>query len=141
MKLQDLSGPQTVRVSTPVAWATADTEGEEPVFVAPYNIKIVGARFLSKAAITADGTNHSVITLKNKGAAGSGTTAIASHAFDTTTTDDLAAYTEVELTLSATAANLLVSAGHAVTAHKTTPGTGIALTGVIEIDFVPAAVV
>jgi len=130
----DLLGVERITVPLKTAFATADTEDEFPAFRAPYAATVTALRYIPETAITGDATNHAVLSAQNKGAAGSGTDEVASFAFDTPTTDDVAALDEKAITLSATAANLNLAAGDIVSIKKTTPGTGLALDGIVIFE-------
>lgn len=100
---------QTVRSGGPVASAAADADASGRYVVAPFAGKVTGARVITAAAITGANTDSRTIQLFNRGLAGSGTTLVASKAF--TSGVNAAADDETDLTLSATAANLVVAEG------------------------------
>lgn len=130
----DLLGVERFYGPIKTAFATAGTADEFPLFRAPYACVVTAVRYVPETAITADGTNFSTLSVDNKGAAGTGTTEIASFAFDTATTDDVAAMDEKAITLSGTAANLALAAGDIVAVQKAVDGTGIALDGLIIVE-------
>jgi hypothetical protein len=138
-KLQDLIGAVTFRLVCPVGWATAATVSEEPMFRAPFACTVTAVRLLAKGAITAHGTNFATIEARNKGTAGTGTTSVAALAFDTPTTDDVAAYDEKAIPLSGTAANLNLAEGEVLAIRKTVAASGLAVDGVVEVDIVGRA--
>lgn len=133
-KLKDLSGVHTRAVRLPTALATAGTEDIVALFAAPFNLTVEAVRFVPQAAITGETDTLTTLTIMNRGAAGSGTTSVATLAFD----DDLdaVAFVDQEFTLSATAANLNVDAGHVIAIDKTVVSTGLGVEGVIEVDFI-----
>lgn len=133
-KLKDLSGVHTERVRLPTALATAGTEDIVALFVAPFNLTVEAVRLVPQAAITGETDTQLTLTIMNRGAAGDGTTAIATLVFD----DDLdaVAFVDQEFTLSATAANLNVDEGHVIAIDKTVVSTGLGVEGVIEIDYI-----
>jgi hypothetical protein len=132
-----LLGTRRFAVYIPLAWATAGTTGEEPALRAPIRLQVTAVRFIAKAAITGHATNYATVSVENKGAAGTGTTEVASFAFDTPTTDDVAAFDEKAITLSGTAANLILVAGDVVSIKKAVAASGLAVSGIIIIEGTP----
>lgn len=84
--------------------------------------------FSSLAALTANGTNHVTFSITNLGQAGSGSTALL-HATKNTTDSDVTGYFSISantlqsLYLSATPANLNVTAGDRLLIRVTAAGT------------------
>ena len=136
---KDLIGYEVERFVCPAGWATAATVSEEPAFRAPYNCTVQSVRFVPKTAITGNATNFASLEARNKGAAGVGTTQVAVMPFDTPTTDDVVAYDEKAIPLSATAANLNLVEGDVLALRKTVGGTGMIIDGIIEVAFGPRA--
>lgn len=96
--------------------------------------------FTPDAGVTAHGTNYRTFRLVNKGAAGSGSTVIASFATDTVTTDDLTAFVEKAITLSATPADLVVAAGDLLVWDEAIASGGVASpSGRIEVEITRTA--
>ena len=85
--------------------------------------KITSVAFVPEAASTGDNTNYRTYTLVNKGASGAGTTVIATLAL--TTGVNLVAFDEKAATLSATAADLLVTAGDILAWVSTHTASGL----------------
>jgi len=136
MKLANLFGPQRHVHQFADAVATAGTELEEVCFLAPFNIKIDAVYIVPTTAIADDATDYVGVAVKNKGTAGTGTTVVASRDFDAADgSDDVAACTDAALTLSSTAANLLVDAGETLTAAVTKGGSGESLDGILVIEY------
>jgi hypothetical protein len=79
-----------------------------------------------EAAVTANATNYRTFRVINKGSAGAGTTVVASFATDTVSTDDLVAFDEKSITLSGTAANLVIAEGDVLVADETVAASGVA---------------
>ena len=112
-------------VDIPVAGqATAATPDEFTGFVAPNKMKITGAVWIPKAAITANGTNYFTLTLRNRGAAAAGTANPATRSYAATNS---AALVPENMTLSSTAADLLLAAGDHVTVEKLVTASGLAM--------------
>ena len=96
---------------------------EQAIFVAPCRCRIIGISLVDNTAKTAHADNKVITTVYNKGAAGDGTTVVASRTGDTPTTDDIAAFVPWPLDLSTTIANLELPAGRVLTAKVTEAGT------------------
>ena len=111
------------------AQGTADAAQDQVVGEAPFAGVVTGVSIVPEAALTAHATNYRTFRLVNKGAAGSGTTVVASFATDTVTTDDLAAFDEKAIPLSGTAANLVVAEGDILVADETVAASGVAHSG------------
>lgn len=108
------------------------TDDEQPVFVAPRAVTITGISLVFEDAITADGTNYCTVSVINKdnsdGAVGT------AHAFDTPTTDDLAAMTPLALTLGSGEVDL--DAGDVLALKNVNAGTGLAISrGIVKIAY------
>jgi hypothetical protein len=105
------------------AQGTAGTDDNWPVWTAPCDLEVTAVKFTPSAAITADGTNFSTYTVKNK-VAGAGTASVAARAWSATNS---VASTPESFTLDTTAANLLVNAGDSLEVVKTHGGTGLVI--------------
>ena len=136
MRARDLFGPQVVEFKLPVAWGTAATVSEEVSFRAPHPLRINDVRFTPDSAITGNATNFATLRVRNKGLAGTGTTVMATLAFDTPTTDDVAAFDEKAIPVSATSANRNAVEGDVIAVEKTVGGTGLAIDGVLTVEYV-----
>ena len=135
----DLLGTDFVEVPTPTSWSTAATADEWPAWTCPASkrYKVTAVKLVPATAITASATDTVTVSVQNKGAAGTGTTEVASFAFDTATTDDVAAFDEKALTLSGTAASLVVTAGQILSIKKAVAAAGQIVEGKIRIEFEP----
>jgi hypothetical protein len=112
--------------------ATAGTDDEWGIFIADSNLSVVGAKWTPKAAVTADATNYFTVNLVNR-VAGAGSTSIATRAYSATNS---VAMTPEDMTLSATAANLLISSGDLISVSKTHAGTGLAMPAGLVVVYV-----
>jgi hypothetical protein len=101
----------------------AASTGNLPVWVAPYDAQVQAATLLPSAAVTADGTNFATYTL-TRHTAGAAAATVATRAWSATNS---VALTEEAMTLSGTAANLLLTAGDTLTIVKTVGGTGLVI--------------
>ncbi len=129
--------PNTITLpgSGPVAATAAGADASGRYVTCPFAGKVTGARVITAAAITGANTDSRTIQLFNRGQAGAGTTLVASKAF--TSGVNAAADDETALTLTATAADLVVAAGDVlefVSLHV--GGTGLAgpeFSGVVDL--------
>jgi hypothetical protein len=107
---------------------TRASNDEVVAFIPDAKVKILSVKLVNQAAITGNASNYGTLTVYNRGAAGTGTTAVAQRATDTATTDDVTANVPWEVTLSSTPAALYVEAGEALTCEWAQTGTGGDLT-------------
>ena len=134
----DLAATRRHEAVLPIAFATAGTADESPLFRAEIAARVTAVRYIPETAITGHGTNYATLSVVNKGATGVGVTAVAAFTFDTPTTDDVAAMDEKALTLE-TAANLVLAAGDVLAVKKEIAAAGMALDGIIIVEFAPLA--
>ena len=111
-----------------VATVALGSDDEVPIWVnkTGAKVKITGASFVPDAAVTGNTTNTLAVQIRNKGLLGTGTTGITDVKTYITGTD-LVAFKEDALTLSTTAASLIVDKNEVVSLDKTELGTGLAL--------------
>lgn len=129
LKLKDIQGPHTIRVSVPSTGNAASTGGAA-LGTVPFDATVTAVKFVPAAGVTGDATNKATVTLTNRGQAGAGSTAVAA----LTTTADMTAWSASAITVSATAANLLLTAGDNLSWDKTVAGTGVVIpAGVVEV--------
>lgn len=122
------------------ASADAATGQDQTVAEAHVAGTVTSVTFTPEAAVTAHASNYRTYKLVNKGQAGAGTTAIATFATDTVTTDDLAAFDEKTIPLSSTAADLVVAAGDILVWVETTAASGVASPGGrVEVEIARSA--
>lgn len=132
MQVKELRGDHTLAVQV-AGNATAGTADEFLAFVAPFNLKITGVKWVPAAAITANGSNYFTLTLRNRKADASGTALPASRAYSATNST---AFVSEAMTLSSTAADLNVAAGEVLTVEKLVTGTGLAMPdGEVQISY------
>lgn len=105
------------------AVGTAGNDATTVLFQAPFACTVTGVNYVPAAAITGANTNTRLVELVNKGQAGSSTTQIATVQFNSGV--NAAAFDEKAITLSGTAANLVLAAGDTVIWNSTHVGTGI----------------
>lgn len=91
---------------------------------------VVSMQIVPRAAITANATNFATITLQDRGALGSGSTAMASRSWATVNS---VAGTKESATLNATPANLEGKQGDQLIVVHSTSGTGLALPAIAVI--------
>jgi hypothetical protein len=122
-KLDATGRKYKIRVSRSAS-DTAGTDWELPLGSIDFAGTVKSVKLLADTAF-GQATNYSSLDVKNKGQAGSGTTSVASMAFNSTNT--VSQWVPKALTLSATPANLNVVVGDALTLVKTHSGDGQAL--------------
>lgn len=91
------------------AVGTAGNDQSTIVCQAPFAGTVTAVEYVPASGITGAATNNRTVSLVNKGAAGSGTTSVASLVFDNGV--NATANNEKAITLSGTAANLEVAQG------------------------------
>lgn len=127
----DIPGTWIERIHTPaMTGATADYE--LPLLKAESNLKIVGANWVPSAAVTHDATNFTTIAVRNR-TTGAGAALPATRSY--AATDSVAQVAEA-MTLSATAADLLVAKGDVLTVQALHSGTGVVVpAGAFELFY------
>lgn len=128
MQLKEIRGPikhQAFLEST----GNAASTGNLPAFVAPSDCQVTAVSLVPSAAITADGTNYAIYTL-TRHTAGASATTVATRSWIATNS---AAMTAEAMTLSGTAANLLLTAGDTLTVIKTVAASGLLIPAVLLV--------
>lgn len=92
--------------------ATAATVDASGLTVAPFDCTLAAASIVPLTTLTGANTDSRTVQVFNRGQAGAGTTLMASKAFVTGV--NAAAEDETALTLSATAADLVIAAGDVI---------------------------
>jgi hypothetical protein len=113
----------TIEASIP-AQATAGTAQDTVIGEAPFAGTVTEVSFYPETAVAAAASNIRTFRLVNKGQSGAGTTVIASRS--TVTSNSMVAYDEWTVTLSATAADLVVAAGDVLIFDETIGASGVA---------------
>lgn len=121
-QLKELSGDLLFPIFTP-GQGTAGTADEWAGLIAPFPLIITGVKWVPHAAVTANGTNYFTLNLRNR-VAGAGAALAASRSYAAT---DSVAFVPEAMTLSGTAANLLVAAGDVLTVEKIVTASGLAM--------------
>jgi len=111
-----------LQLSAYIPGATITTDDEWALFRVPWNAKITAVKWVPHAAVTADVTDYTDITVLNK-ASGAGTAVVATRSYAAV---DSVAFTPESMTLG-TAANLLVSANQLLTLTNVNTASGLAL--------------
>jgi hypothetical protein len=131
-QVSELAGNHTVRVQLAAAMAAAGTDDETVAFTAPFDCTVTAAKWTPGAAVTANGTNFSILSLRNRGAAAAGTALPASRSY--AATNSVALVSE-SMTLSATAADLALTAGDVITVQRLHTASGVVIpAGTVEIS-------
>lgn len=118
------TAPFVQYLTVPVgAVGTAGNDLDSVAAVVPFNATVTAVQYVPAAAVTGAATNNRTISLVNKGQAGSDSTSVASLTFANAV--NAAAATPKAVTLSATAANLDVTAGDTLLWRSIHNATGI----------------
>ncbi|HEY0645517.1 MAG TPA: hypothetical protein VGD39_19025 [Nocardioides sp.] len=120
MLLKELRGP-IVHTAFLESTGNAASTGNLPAFRAQFDCQVTAAALVPSAAITADGTNFATYTL-TRHTAGASAATVATRAWSATNS---VALTEESMTLSGTAANLLLTAGDTLSIVKTVAASGL----------------
>jgi hypothetical protein len=131
MQFSELGGTLQEVAYVP-AQATLGTVDNWPVWQAPLKCKVTSVTFVPSAAITANATHFSTYTLTRYTAGASGTT-VATRSWAATNS---VAETPEAMTLSATAANLLLAVDDTLSVVKTVDGNGLVIPdGVLVVRY------
>lgn len=134
MRQSDMPGTFVHRTRIP-GQATAGTADVWTLLVADENIKVTAVKWVPDAAVTGDNTNYFSLVIRNEGTDGSGTTALTSTKAYTTGVDSVAQVPE-SLTMSTTAADVLVDAGEVVSMVRAVAASGLAQPdGLCEVHY------
>lgn len=134
-KIEDLHGNHFVQARTILVALGADEETAIFRHSGSKSIKVTGVQWIPDTAVTGLVTNNMIIGIVNKGLAGVGTVAVTDLKTYGDTVDSVKFVGEA-LTLSSTAASLIVLAGEVLSLDKTENGTGMLLPpGIVEISY------
>lgn len=122
MQLKEVRGSITYQAYVP-SQATLGTVDNWPVFRAQFDCQITAAVFVPSDAVTANATHNSIYTLTRYTAGASGTT-VATRSWAATNS---VAETPESMTLSATAANLLLNTADTLSVVKSITGNGLVI--------------
>ena len=106
------------------AVSTAGSSDDTVIGQAPFAGTVTEVKYIAEAAVTGAATNNRTVSLVNKGQAGAGTTTVASLTFASGT--NAVANDDTTVTLSGTAANLVVAEGDTLQWRSVANGTGLA---------------
>lgn len=120
MQFKEIAGNLTQQAFLESIGNAAST-GNLPAFRAPLDCQVTAVALVPSAAITADPTNFATYTL-TRHTAGASAATVATRAWSATNS---VALTAESMTLSGTAANLLLTAGDTLSIVKTVGGTGL----------------
>lgn len=128
-KINELSGDLDFEFF--IAGTAAGTAIEWPLMVAPFNAQVQSAKWVPAAAVTANGTNFATLSFRNRTGAGAGAAVPASRAYSAT--NSVAQISEA-MTLSGTAADLLLALGDVLTLGVVHSGTGLTIpAGLVQV--------
>lgn len=118
------AAPFTRILESSVIATSAGSDASFIIGVALEDEVVTAVSYIPVTTITGADTNSRTVAVVNKGAAGSGSTSVASLAL--TSGVNATAFDEKAVTLSGTAANLNVTAGDVLAFTSTHVGTGLA---------------
>jgi hypothetical protein len=128
-----LAAPLVRRVSLPMH--SLGTEATTTIdFIAPFTGRLTGANVVPAVAEAASDTNKHVMTIVNKGAAGSGTTEMAAASTAATGGTAFTAHVENPFTLDSTVADRAFTEGDVISILDTIGGTTTENILVFELD-------
>lgn len=131
-QLSEIAGNHVFRVKLAAAMASATTDDEVALAILPFNMTIVGVKWTPDAAVTANGTNFSVISVRNRKADASGSALPASRSYAATNSS---AFVSEAMTLSGTASDLACSAGDVLTVQRIHTASGVVVpSGIVEVS-------
>lgn len=122
MQFKELGGTLQVACYVP-SQATLGTDDNWPLWRAPNKVQIASVSFVPADAITANATHYSIYTL-TRYTAGATATAVATRTWAATNS---VAETPEAMTLSATAANLVLAEDDTLSMVKTHGGNGLVI--------------
>lgn len=131
--MKDQYTPGTKRICRAIAAISGSTTAIWALPPIGVKAKITGVNFIPDVDVTGAATNNFALGLQNRGTDGDGTTAVTAVTTFASGTD-AAAHAKLALTLSGTAANLLVGASDVLALVRTVNASGLANpTGVVEV--------
>lgn len=104
--------------------ASATGVTSSAVIRAPFDGTVTGVTYSPVSTITGAATNNRTISVVNRGQAGAGSTVVATLTFNSGV--NATGFDETTITLSGTAANLVVASGDILEVRSAFNGTGIA---------------
>jgi hypothetical protein len=126
-----ISGPRYLKIRVP-AMAAAGTDNEIAADAAQLSGKITGVLWTPDAAVVANGTNYSVLSVRNR-TTGAGTALPASRSYIATNS---VAFVSEAMTLSTTASDLLFAIGDVLTVQMLHTASGVLIpAGLVRIAY------
>ncbi len=119
-----VTAPYVVTLSNNVPNVAAGSTDSSTVAVAPFAGTVTSVTFTPDAGITGHATNNRTVSIINKEDDGTGTTAVAELEFDVGV--DATAFDETAITLSGTAADLVVAEGDVLAWSSVHAASGVA---------------
>ena len=130
-----LPGSVTASAATPAIGATTSDEVVVWQNTTGASVEITGVTFCPDTAVTGAATNNMTLQLRNKGTAGTSTTAVTTIKTYASGTDILI-FDQDALTVTSTTADAVIDNGETVALNKAENGTGLALpAGTVTIAF------
>lgn len=131
-QLSEIQGNHVLRIQLQTAMAGATTSDEFLLATMPTNATLVSAKWVPFAAVTANGTNFSIISVRNRTTA-AGTALPFTRSYAATNS---VAFTAEAMTADSTAANLLAAAGDLLTVQRIFTASGVIIpAGLVEVSY------
>ena len=132
-QMSEIAGNRTHRFRFPAAMASATTDDEQVLLVAEANFILVSCFWTPDAAVTANGTNYSVLSVRNRTGADAGTALPFQRSYAATNS---VARVKETMTASGTAADLLVASGDVLTVQRIHTASGVVIpVGLLELNY------
>lgn len=130
--IKDIPGDFVYRFRFAAIMTGATADDEFVAFIASSNLKITGAKWVPDAAVTHSASNYTTVGVRNRKADASGAALPATRSYAAT---DSVAFVAEAMTLSGTAADLLVASGDVITVQRVHTAAGVLVpAGVVEIS-------
>jgi len=134
-KVADLPGDHVAQARTIIVALGSDEESTIWQNLTGKEVEITGAKWIPDSAVTGDDTDNLIIGIVNKGLLGVGTVAVTDLKTYATGVNSVAHKSE-DLTLSSTAASLLVAINEVLSFDKTETASGLALPpGLVQLTY------
>lgn len=128
----EIAGSRLLRVVLQTAMAAAGTDDEFLLATMPTNGTLVSAKWVPAAAVTANGTNYSTLSVRNRTTA-AGTALPFTRSYAATNS---VAFTAEAMTVSSTASDLSVASGDILTVQRIHTASGVVIpAGLIEVTY------
>ena len=129
--LADIPGNHILRIPVAAAMASASTDDETVGVTVPFKATVKSVKWVPAAAVTANGTNYTTVSVRNRKADASGSALPASRSYAATNS---VAFVAEAMTLSGTASDLALAAGDVLTVQRIHTASGVSVpAGLVEV--------